>query len=191
MAVFHFLLFPWATLGVKWTNDPGSQREWTEEERGPNGPKGPRTDCAGGEGCQEPLKRRGSSRQPRISIWRDPQARVCLIPSYQGDPEKGGDPSVAAPQNPGSPRTAIQTSDKAGWHSGQVAVQTWVGLSTSLRFPLLTGYTPIPLLWTERRCLTQSALQDAGLTGRPPIERVGESPASGDSCRCRFLALAP
>lgn len=27
MLVFHFLLFPWSMLGVKWTNDSGSRRE--------------------------------------------------------------------------------------------------------------------------------------------------------------------
>lgn len=27
LVVFHFLLFPWSTLGVKWTNDTGRRRE--------------------------------------------------------------------------------------------------------------------------------------------------------------------
>lgn len=33
-AVFHFLLFPWSMLRVKWTNDSGSRREL---ERGTEG----------------------------------------------------------------------------------------------------------------------------------------------------------
>lgn len=27
LVVFHFLLFPWSTLGVKWTNDTGRRRK--------------------------------------------------------------------------------------------------------------------------------------------------------------------
>lgn len=51
LVVFHFLLFPWSTLGVKWTNDTGRRREL---ERGTEGSKWSHSTLAmaGGQGCQ-------------------------------------------------------------------------------------------------------------------------------------------